>query len=144
MTTPTTTPPTFRSSLPAFALAHHVEARRRLTSDGHRNELGGINASVSAYQHAGEPHPAFVSLVLNTYGGVYVNFDTMPDTARALAAALVEAADICDAFEAHQTLQEEHETARLNAGPWPTATDIVRIDLPGGVIAFEDAGEVGA
>jgi hypothetical protein len=48
-----------------------------------------------------------------------------------LAAALIEAADIVDQFTAHQA--EERELARYNAGP------VNRIELNGGVVAFEPA-----
>ena len=92
---------------------------------------------VCAYCWGANNSPAYVSLVIES-GGFEVRSQNTPDDARALAAALIEAADLCDAFEAEQCIKEERETARLNAGP------INAIEIGGGVIAFEDAGEVAA
>jgi hypothetical protein len=77
-----------------------------------------------------------VTLELRT-GQWSVDADMTPTRARALAAALIEAADIVDQFTAHQA--EERELARFNAGPV-----FHPIDLPCGVVAFEPATEGGA
>lgn len=81
-----------------------------------------------------QPTPA-VTLELRT-GQWSVDADMTPTRARTLAQALIEAADIVDQFTAHQA--EEAELARFNAGP------INRIELPGGVVAFEPMTEGGA
>ena len=81
-----------------------------------------------------QPTPA-VTLELRT-GQWSVDADMTPTRARTLAQALIEAADIVDQFTAHQA--EEAELARFNAGP------INRIELPGGVVAFEPVAEGGA
>ena len=77
-----------------------------------------------------------VTLELRT-GQWSVDADMTPTRARALAAALIEAADIVDQFTAHQA--EEAELARFNAGPVYHP-----IDLPCGVVAFEPVTEGGA
>ena len=81
-----------------------------------------------------QPTPA-VTLDLRT-GQWSVHADMTPTRARTLAQALIEAADIVDQFTAHQA--EEAELARFNAGP------INRIELPGGVVAFEPVTEGGS
>ena len=81
-----------------------------------------------------QPTPS-VTLELRT-GQWSVDADMTPTRARTLAQALIEAADIVDQFTAHQA--EEAELARFNAGP------INRIELPGGVVAFEPMTEGGA
>ena len=95
-----------------------------------------LKARVRAMKHKRAHTTPAVTLELRT-GQWSVDADMTPTRARALAAALIEAADIVDQFTAHQA--EERELARFNAGPV-----FHPIDLPCGVVAFEPATEGGA
>lgn len=117
-----------------FWALNHPTAKRIALSDCLRNDQF---ASVSAQSCHGSSGPAYVFLIING-PGFSINSGNTPEVARAFAAALIAAADLCDAHEAEQCMAEERETARINAGP------INAIELPGGVIAFEDASEVAA
>lgn len=99
----------------------------RSISDADRWHPDMVNADVWAVHTKNGP-PAAVSLDIDS-GPWSVHPDMSPTCARALAAALIKAADIVDQFTAHQA--EEAELARFNADP------INRIELPGGVVAFE-------
>ena len=94
-----------------------------------------LKARVRAMKYKRAQSTPAVTLDLHT-GQWSVDADMTPTRARALAAALTEAADIVDQFTAHQA--EEAELARYNAGP------IDRIELSGGVVAFEPVTEGGA
>ena len=103
-------------------------------ADPYRPDI--VEASVWAVHARNSQAAAAVSLDIES-GPWSVNPDMSPARARALAAALIEAADIVDQFTAHQA--EERELARFNAGPV-----FHPIDLPCGVVAFEPATEGGA
>ena len=94
-----------------------------------------LKARVRAMKSKRAQSTPSVTLELRT-GQWSVDADMTPTRARTLAQALIEAADIVDQFTAHQA--EEAELARFNAGP------INRIELPGGVVAFEPMTEGGA
>lgn len=94
-----------------------------------------LKARVRAVKSKRAQSTPAVTLELRT-GQWSVNADMTPTRARTLAQALIEAADIVDQFTAHQA--EEAELARFNAGP------INRIELPGGVVAFEPVTEGGS
>ena len=94
-----------------------------------------LKARVRAVKSKRAQSTPAVTLELRT-GQWSVDADMTPTRARTLAQALIEAADIVDQFTAHQA--EEAELARFNAGP------INRIELPGGVVAFEPMTEGGA
>ena len=94
-----------------------------------------LKARVRAMKSKRAQSTPAVTLELRT-GQWSVDADMTPTRARTLAQALIEAADIVDQFTAHQA--EEAELARFNAGP------INRIELPGGVVAFEPMTEGGA
>ncbi len=98
-------------------------------SDADRFHPGMVNAGVWAVHRKNGPAAA-VSLDIES-GPWSVTPDMSPTCARALAEALTKAADIVDQFTAHQA--EERELARYNAGP------VNRIELNGGVVAFEPA-----
>ena len=102
--------------------------------DRHHNNL--ITGSVKATKFTGQEF-AFVHVDL-TSGPSGMSVRMSPDNARTLANALLAAADTVDAFEADERMREEAELARYNAGP------INRIEMPGGVVAFEPATEGGA
>jgi len=87
-----------------------------------------LKARVRAVKSKRAQSAPAVTLELRT-GQWSVDADMTPTRARTLAQALIEAADIVDQFTAHQA--EEAELARFNADP------INRIELPGGVVAFE-------
>lgn len=137
MSTPTTSARKFENEPDDFWALNHQTASRIALNDCTRNDQF---ASVSAQSGRGSSSPAYVFLIINGAGFSMHGANT-PESTRALAAALIEAADLCEAFEAEQCMAEERETARLNAGP---IDGIARIALPGGVIAFEDCSEVGA
>ena len=94
-----------------------------------------LKARVRAMKSKRAQSTPSVTLELRT-GQWSVDADMTPTRARALAASLTKAADIVDQFSAHQA--EERELARFNAGP------INRIELSGGVVAFEPVAEGGA
>ena len=94
-----------------------------------------LKAQVRAVKSKRAQSTPAVTLELRT-GQWSVHADMTPTRARTLAQALIEAADIVDQFTAHQA--EEAELARFNAGP------INRIELPGGVVAFEPVTEGGS
>lgn len=89
-----------------------------------------LQARVRAVKSKRAQSTPAVTLELRT-GKWSVDADMTTTRARTLAAALIEAADIVDQFTAHQA--EEAELARYNTGP------INRIELNGGVVAFEPA-----
>ena len=81
-------------------------------ADPYRPDI--VEASVWAVHARNDPAAAAVSLDIES-GPWSVNPDMSPARARALAAALIEAADIVDQFTARQA--KEAELARFNAGP---------------------------
>ena len=134
MPTPSAPAPQFENTPDDFWALNHPTAKRLALNNGAGRDKF---ANVSAHSCRSNTGPAYVFLSINGPGfDVHGGYTT--ESARALGAALIEASDLCDTFEAAQTIAEERETARLNAGP------IARIELPGGVVAFEteEAGEV--
>ena len=94
-----------------------------------------IDASVKATKFTGGEH-AYVHLALDA-GVADMQARMSPGNAREIANALMQAADIVDAYnaEADQLRQKEDtELARYNAGPLTT-----RVDIAQGVVAFEPA-----
>lgn len=108
-----------------------VNTFRHSISDADQWDPDMVKADVWAV-HAKNGPAAAVSLDIES-GPWSVTPDMSPSCARALAAALLEAADIVDQFTAHQA--EESELARFNAGP----AVYHPIGLPCGVVAFEPA-----
>ncbi len=96
-----------------------------------------ITASVMATKFTGH-EAAHVNASMGA-GPVSMGVQMSPSRARTFANALLAAADIVEAFEADHRIQAESaELARYNAGP------IDRIELAGGVVAFEPVTEGGA
>lgn len=89
-----------------------------------------VCASVKATKFTGQQN-AFVAMDLDA-GPAKMDARMSPTRARELARALLEAADIVDAFEADLAVRAE--LARYNAGPLTTRADIAQ-----GVVAFEPA-----
>lgn len=116
-----------------YDLTRYVMSAEQL-NDGDRYHTNLIDGSVKATKFTGQ-EIAFVDMSLNS-GPASMSVRMSPNNARALADALIEAADIVEQFTAHQA--EEAELARYNTGP------INRIELPGGVVAFEPVTEGGA
>ena len=94
-----------------------------------------IHASVIAL-HLRNRQQACVRLELDALSSVEINVDMSPANARALAAQLLESADVVYGYEADNAF--DAEMARYNAGPF-----INRIELPGGVVAFEPVAAQG-
>ena len=99
---------------------------------------GLVCASVNATKFTGQDR-AFVAMDLDA-GPAKMDARMSATKARELARALLEAADIVDAFEAFEAVQAESaELARYNAGPLTT-----RVDISDGLVAFETVTEGGA
>jgi hypothetical protein len=106
-------------------------------NDLDRHHPGTVSATVVAEKFTAHPN-AHVRMSLDA-GPADMHSRMSSASARTLAQALLAAADIVEAFEVDQRIQaDETELARYNAGP------IARIELPGGVVAFESATEGGA
>ena len=100
-----------------------------------RYHPGLVCASVKAIKFTGQDR-AFVAMDLDA-GPASMEARMSPTRARELARALLEAADIVDAFEADLAVRAE--LARYNAGPLTT-----RVDIADGMVALETVTEGGA
>lgn len=89
----------FNSAI-GFALAHHALIYESI-SDAEFYKPDSIRGSVVAYKADDSDKPARVKLGASSSGFELSAYMT-PARARKLAAALVEAADICEQFEAQQ------------------------------------------
>lgn len=130
-----TTHPIPWSNHAGYDLTRYVMTAEQL-NDRDRYHTNLIESSVKATKFTGQEF-AFVHVDL-TAGPSGMSVRMSPDNARTFANALLAAADIVDSFEADECMREEAELARYNAGP------INRIELPGGVVAFEPVAEGGA
>jgi hypothetical protein len=128
-----TTQPNPWSNHAGYDLTRYAMTAEQL-NDHDRYHTNLIEGSVKATKFTGQ-EIAFIDMSL-TCGPTGMSVRMSPDNARTLAQALADAADIVDQFTIHQA--EEAELARFNAGP------INRIELPGGVVAFEPVAEGGA
>ena len=133
--TPDNKPPAVNNFGASESFDLWVDVFSHSISDADRYHADLLKARVRAVKSKRAQSTPAVTLELRT-GQWSVNADMTPTRARTLAQALIEAADIVDQFTAHQA--EEAELARFNAGP------INRIELPGGVVAFEPMTEGGA
>lgn len=103
-----------------------------------RYHPGLVCASVKATKFTGQEH-AFVAMDLDA-GPASMDARMSPNEARALARALLGAADIVEAFEAFEADRAESaELVRYNAGPLTT-----RVDISDGLVAFETVTKGGA
>ena len=124
-----------------YDLTRYVMTSEQL-NDRDRYYTNLIEGSVKATKFTGQEF-AFVDMSL-TSGPAGMSVRMSPDNARALANALLAAANIVNAFEADECMRQEAELARFNAVPIPDGDGIVGIELPGGVVAFEPVTEGGA
>lgn len=89
------------NSAPGWALAHHAMTYESI-SDADFYQANEIRGSVIAYKADGSgSKPARVKLDAGAAGFNLSAYMT-PARARKLAAALIEAADVCEQFEAQQ------------------------------------------
>lgn len=133
--TPDNKPPAVNNFGASESFDLWVDVFSHSISDADTYHADLLKARVRAVKSKRAQSTPAVTLELRT-GQWSVNADMTPTRARTLAQALIEAADIVDQFTAHQA--EEAELARFNAGP------INRIELPGGVVAFEPVTEGGS
>ena len=133
--TPDNKPPAVNNFGASESFDLWVDVFSHSISDADTYHADLLKARVRAVKSKRAQSTPAVTLELRT-GQWSVDADMTPTRARTLAQALIEAADIVDQFTAHQA--EEAELARFNAGP------INRIELPGGVVAFEPVTEGGS
>lgn len=87
-------------SAPGWALAHHTMVYESI-SDAEIHTPDAVRGYVTAYKSDDDDKSARVKLGANSSGFSLSAYMT-PARARKLAAALIEAADICEQFEAQQ------------------------------------------
>mgnify|MGYP000396684863 FL=1 len=107
-------------------------------NDRDRHHPGTVLASVVAEKFTGCPNTR-VRMDLSV-GPADMQVRMSPEKARALAQAILDAADIVDAFEADGAMAQEAELARFNAGPIrhiPLGQRVVEVAK--GYFAFEPA-----
>ena len=116
------------STHPGYDLSRYTVVSDAV-NDRDRHHPGTVLATVAAMKFTGHQN-ACVRIDLSV-GPADMQVRMSPEKARDIAQAILNAADIVDQFTAHQA--EERELARYNAGP------VNRIELNGGVVAFEPA-----
>ena len=127
------TPPAW-SDHPGYDLTRYTLSTTPINNRD-RHHPGLVCASVKATKFTGQEH-AFVAINLDA-GPAKMDARMSPTRARELARALLEAADIVDAFEADLAVRAE--LARYNAGPLTT-----RVDISDGLVAFETVTQGGS
>ena len=131
-TTPTGTTPT--PSEP-YDLSRYTLISEPI-GDRDRFTPGITFASVHAVRFRGE-NEALIQLLINA-GPTRLGAHMSVEKARTLAQALLDAADIVDAFEGADAMAQEAELARFNAGPIrPIGHRVVEVTK--GYFAFEPA-----
>jgi len=107
-------------------------------NDRDRHHPGTVLATVVAEKFTGRPNTC-VRMDLSV-GPADMQVRMSPEKARALAQALLDAADIVDAFEADGAMAQEAELARFNAGPIrPIPLGQRVVEVAKGYFAFEPA-----
>ena len=128
------TTPTAWSNHDGYDLTRYTLSTKPINNRD-RYHPGLVCASVKATKFTGQEH-AFVAMDLDA-GPAKMDARMSPTRARELARALLEAADIVDAFEADLAVRAE--LARYNAGPLTT-----RVDISDGLVAFETVTQGGS
>lgn len=125
------------STHPGYDLSRYTVVSDAVNDrDSHRP--GTVSATVSAEKFTGRQN-ACVRINLCA-GPADMQVRMSPEKARALAQAILNAADIVDAFEADGAMAQEAELARFNAGPIrhiPLGQRVVEVAK--GYFAFEPA-----
>jgi len=136
--TDTTTPDRATwSDTPGYDLMRHT-LLGEITNDRDRFAPGTVSATVAAQKFTSE-ESAYVRLSV-AVGPSSISIRASQEKARALAQALLDAADIVDAFEADGAMAQEAELARFNAGPIrPIPFGQRVVEVAKGYFAFEPA-----